>query len=505
MRNLIVGAVLAGCVGGCTNLDSGSRIDEAGQLVGARVGRQPDWRAAWDETAPSWSGDSVLRLDDAVALALRNNRALRAELERIGQADADLVQAGLLANPAIEFMVMFPDGGGRSMLRGNGLPMQALQDLWLIPSRKKIAQAELQQAILRAADRAIIIAADVKKLYARLQYAQRAVELIRDNVQVIGDSTEIIRARQAVGRTTQAAVNLSEIRGLRARSDLRAMQAEYDAARRELLMLMGLPGANAQWRVEPVDEGQPPTPAPMDETRLLSLASEQRLDLLAARWQVEASEENILLMKRESWPDLAVGLGFERAAAPPSNNPKLLGRAGNYATQGLVDRAMGMPSAPMLMPPFNPKMREMEYMTGPMVAVEVPIFDWGQGRIPRAMSEYRQQAAEYESLAQEVIRMVRERLVVLAQSYDQVQLYRDSILPAVERNLEIARRSIIAGQEDLTIYLDVQEDWLMTRLRLLEFYRDCMVNRAELERQVGGRLELSTPASRPASAPAETP
>ena len=57
-------------------------------------------------------------MDETVALALRNNRTLRADLEMIGQADAELLQASLMQNPMISFMVMFPDGGGRSMLRG---------------------------------------------------------------------------------------------------------------------------------------------------------------------------------------------------------------------------------------------------------------------------------------------------------------------------------------------------------------------------------------------------
>jgi outer membrane protein, heavy metal efflux system len=66
-------------------------------------------------------------------------------LAAIGQANADLIQAGLMKNPVINFMMMFPDGGGRSMLRGTGLPVQPLEDLWLIPARKEVAKAALQQ------------------------------------------------------------------------------------------------------------------------------------------------------------------------------------------------------------------------------------------------------------------------------------------------------------------------------------------------------------------------
>src|SRR3972149_2391986 len=97
----------------------------------------------------------VVGEQEALVLALRNNRELRADLEMIGKANADLVQAGLLQNPVINFMAMFPDGGGRAMLRSNALPLQPLQDLWLIPAREKVATAQLQQAVLRVADRAV--------------------------------------------------------------------------------------------------------------------------------------------------------------------------------------------------------------------------------------------------------------------------------------------------------------------------------------------------------------
>ncbi len=41
-----------------------------------------------------------------------------------------------------DFMIMLPDGGGRTMLRSTALPVQALQDLWLIPARKEAAAAD---------------------------------------------------------------------------------------------------------------------------------------------------------------------------------------------------------------------------------------------------------------------------------------------------------------------------------------------------------------------------
>jgi cobalt-zinc-cadmium efflux system outer membrane protein len=488
----------------CANIKPDAKVNEAVDLVEKHTGQRPAWTVPWDEQPPAWDAKAVLGLDEAVVTALRNNRDLRADLETIGQANADLVQAGLLQNPTINFMLMFPDGGGRSMLRGQGLPMMPLQDLWLIPARKEVATAQLQQAVLRVADQAVETAASVKKAYARLQFTQRAIELIKDNMAVVDQSTRIIQTRQTAGRASQVEANLSQIRYMRLRSDLLAMEAEHRSLQRELLMLMGVAGATDKWNVTAVNEIKNPLEAPSDEADLLTLAGDQRLDLKAAEWSAQAAERNIRLMRREGWPDVALGFSLERSPAPPSNNQKIAGKLGNAAAQGVVDGVYGMPPGPPMISPFNPKMREVKYTMGPMIDMEIPIFDYNQAQVAKALHEYRQRAAEYEARAQEIARTVRETLVMYRQAYEQVRFYRDSIMPAVERNLTLAQQAYVAGQEDLTIYLQVQEDLLMTRLKILEFFRDYLVDRAELERQVGGRLAPLEPTTRPAGSPPVT-
>jgi cobalt-zinc-cadmium efflux system outer membrane protein len=385
-------------------------------------------------------------------------------------------------------MIMFPDGGGRSMLRGTGLPMQPLQDLWLIPARKEVAKAALQQAVVRVADRAVATAAEVKKVYARLQYTQRAVELVRDNMHVVEQSTESIRARQSAGQATQVDLNIARIRRLKLQSELIEMQAEHRRNQRELLMLMGVAGATDGWQVSSVAELSDPVNAIDDEAGLVTLAANQRLDVKAAQWQTEAAAANVKLMHREALPEMALGLTLERSPAPRSNNPKWAGQAGNIAARGLVDRAAGMPSGPMLPAPFSPKMREVEYTIGPMLELELPLFDQGQGRIGKAYYEYRQRFVEYEAKLQETIRMVREGLIMYGEAREQLEFYRTAIMPEVERNLALAQQSFVAGRESLTNLLETQEELIMTRLKMLAFYRDCCVQRAELERQVGGKL-----------------
>ena len=51
-----------------------------------------------------------LTVERALQVALLNNRELRATLEQLGVAQADLVQAGLLQNPVISRLKVTPSG-----------------------------------------------------------------------------------------------------------------------------------------------------------------------------------------------------------------------------------------------------------------------------------------------------------------------------------------------------------------------------------------------------------
>jgi len=482
---------------GCASPRPDTHIQMAATLVEGRLAHRPRWDAPWDASPPDWSAESVLPADEAVALALRNNRMLRADLEMIGQANAELVQAGLLQNPALNLMVMFPDGGGRAMLRSSALPMQPLQDLWLIPARKEVATAELQQAVLRVADRAVETAATVRTTYVKLQFTRRAIALVRENMELAAQTTRIVEVRQTAGQATQAAVNLAHIRYQRLRSELLAMEAEYREMQRELLMLMGFAGAPDRWTVAPLDEEHEELKVPEDEEPLMALGAEQRLDLRAARWRLEAAEHRITLMRREGWPEVALGFTAERAPAPrASRGPTIPARVGNAAAQAIADRVYGvapMPTAPMIQP-WVPKMYDVKWTLGPMLELELPIFDQNQAQVAKAMHEYNQKLAEYEARAQEITRDVRAALVRARTAKEQVEFYRVGIVPDVERNLDLAQQAFVAGQEDLTVYLQAQEDLIMTRRTILEFLRDYHIGRVDLERAVGGRLEQPAPA-----------
>lgn len=484
---LLGALLLSGCAG------SGEfRAASAGELVAQRTGQQPTWDEAWEVLSSGWEDDGVLGEEEAVALALRNNRALRADLALIGQAEADLVQAGLLTNPMFSFMAMLPSGGGRAMLRGSS-PLLSLEDLWLVPERKKVARAALQETVLRVADRAIETAREVHVTYARLRFAQRAVELMEETIALAQRMTRLIEAQASTAQTTQVELNLSRVREMRLQSEWQTMQAAYRAEQRGMLQLIGFPAAGDDWTVTPLHELSEPLPPTADEADHVRLGASQRLDLLAAEWSLLAAARDVSLTRLEGWPEVSVGIAFERAGAPRSSDtPSPAARAGNAAAQAVVDQYYGSTHAggPSVAP-FGPAAREMKWLVGPMFDVEIPLFDQNQAQVARAVHEYNRRLALFEDRAHAVIRGVREAHVRQELARTQLELYRSTILPEVSRNVELSHQVLVAGREDLNVLLRAEEDLVMMRMKALEFLRDFLVSRAELQRESGGRLPVA--------------
>lgn len=499
---------------GCQPAGDNAALRMAWDQTRQQVGLAPSWNLDWTSESPAAGGSAELSLETCIEAALRNNRELRADLERIGEADADLLQASLMSNPVINFMVMFPSGGGRTMLRSSALPMQPLADLWLIPARKEVAAAELRQAILRVSDRAVETVASVKRTYVELQYAERASELIAENVELIEQTISIVQARQAAGQASQVDVNLARIRRDRMRSDLLSMRTRATTLRHELLLLMGCADASVDWTIQPLREVEPePAEAP-GEVELVLMASRQRLDLRAAEWSTEAALRRIDLSRKEGWPDLAVGFTFERAPRGRTRgaSPKALAFDAitqNFA-EGFNDSLGGHSTGPVapldMIEPIAPlprPTREVKYTLGPMIEFELPIFDWGQAQTAKAMHAYRRALAEYDARLQDVVRTLRRTLAEHHEAREQLRLFADIILPEVEANLQLAQQAYIAGQTDLTVYLQSQEDVIATRSRMLEHLRNQRITQAGLERAVGGPVVWNGANRRPVNAPAD--
>ena len=213
-------SVLIALLTGCTSLDPTQDVQKSGALVEARTGFKPDWRIPWTAQADIWDGHSKLTLNQAVILALRNNRSIQSRLEDIAGARADLVQSGLLPNPVVSIAYGFPIGGGAGGATFGASAIQEFTALWLRPSRIKAATAQLESQILGVSHDALRLVADVKRAHTQIEFAQRAITLLLSQIDLAQQATKLTEKQVAAGQSTQLDVNRNRLLILSLQSQL---------------------------------------------------------------------------------------------------------------------------------------------------------------------------------------------------------------------------------------------------------------------------------------------
>ncbi|MCS6926015.1 MAG: TolC family protein, partial [Candidatus Binatia bacterium] len=171
---------LAGCT--AIAVDPHAGFPQVAQLVAERVGREivqtPDLEEAPPppEAIMTWLQDG-LSADEAVQIALLNNRSLQALYTRLGVAQADLVQASLLHNPVVDAGSGFPLPRGIADL-AFGVALDFIDFLY-VPLRKRVALARFEETMLRIAAEVLDLTWRTQTAFYRHQANEQMLELRR--------------------------------------------------------------------------------------------------------------------------------------------------------------------------------------------------------------------------------------------------------------------------------------------------------------------------------------
>ena len=450
-------------LGACATVSAERVQSDLSQVVSQRAAQPVDWNAGSPEdkkvrdAVQAMLADE-LTLDEAVAIALMNNRELQAALARAKIARADLVQAGLLENPTFGFSMLDGDVG----VEREFTVFQDFLGVFTLAARKKLAAQELERTRLEVAQQALDLLSEVKHAYYGLVADKQAIELFE---QVI-DSTEA--AAELAGRQHQAGnLSLREQalqQSFHAQSTLDGARAEarFGVDRERLNRLLGLWGANTGWQLP---ARLPEIPAALPPTATLESKSvSERLDLAGDRAAVEAVHMALGYTRQTRWL-AALGIGFT------------------------VKRDA-----------------DGSYARGPEIELGLPLFDRGQGRIARLEAELQDVEARYAQHAIAVRSEVRESALRAAAAHGAVMHYRNAVLPLAERAVDETLKfynGMLVGVYEL---LSAQQSQVNAAREYIDAWRDFWIAWTDLEHAVGGSLPLSATSAAPASAePAAMP
>ena len=443
--SIIVVVAIAGCV----SLDPSADFDEAMTLVEQRSGWRPDWNAPWSSSIDAWEGETALSVDQAVTIALRNNRPIRAALEGIASARADLVQSGLLPNPVLSATFGSGINGASGATSVSISLVQQLTDLWIRPARKDAAASALREQILGVSDDALRLVADVRQAHAGLIYAQRAIALTQSHRELVDRSIEITEQRIAAGVASQLDVNRLHQLRLALEAELTLQELDLAKQKRELLEVLGRAESAANWQAQDDNQSIQAWSYELLESDLMKLAALQRLDVAAARKAYEGKRHELTVANLGSLPEVEAGAAFERDE----------------------DRREEL---------------------GPEFDIEIPIFDNNKANVAKAMSQLRQAEIEADQVLQRAVTQTRTAWLDARANHELVIFYRERVIALAQENLKLAGQAFNAGQVDMTVVLETQRELIQAESALNELELIATSSMINLEYAVGGTL---TPAS----------
>jgi cobalt-zinc-cadmium efflux system outer membrane protein len=191
---------------GCTSVALNAGFDEVSATIEERSGVKLFWNNGTELNKEAAEGIATLlkgklTAEQAVQIALLNNRDLQALYSDLGVAQADLVQAGLLRNPMFDAAVLFPlSDGGKPKLELS--TVMNFLDIFYVPLRRRVVAARFDEAKLRVTGSVLDFAGRVRTVFYIHQANQQLLELRQTIVQALSASFEVARRLQEAGNIT---------------------------------------------------------------------------------------------------------------------------------------------------------------------------------------------------------------------------------------------------------------------------------------------------------------
>jgi cobalt-zinc-cadmium efflux system outer membrane protein len=427
--------------------------------------------------------ESGLTSGEAVELALLNNPDLQAAFRDIGIARADLVQSGLLSNPTLAMAFRLPAGGGLTAIDLD--IAQNIAELWQIPARKRAAERNLEQTILRIAYRASDLAAEAKQAYFAALGAERRLAIARENLEVTRTTLELSEFRKEAGAGSALDVNLARGAVLEAQLAVDRAKLAASDAKRNLASLLGL-RCDAE-RLALV-EGPPSVISALPGAELVATALANRLDVRSLREAVRAADERLILEYRRVFPSLTMGLSLEREAREPSQDRDIL------ADTARASIAAGRLTAPEIQP-RSARDVDQDVTLGPGFALELPVFDQNQAQIARARFLLEQAVHHLSALETTIVQEVRGVADQAETARRIARFYEAEVLPQSQQNLDLARDSYQAGKTGFLSVLEAERTFLVARERYASALEEAAATLARLEQVVGLPIDDMAPNS----------
>lgn len=448
MRSIVLASIaLSASLSGCASMNPGMGFDDVEKSVSERSGARIHWNNGSQADAEVKASveamlSNDLTADEAVQIALLNNRNLQAIYEELNLAQSDLVQAGLLRNPIFSGEVRFATSGD-----GTGVALDVAQDfvslLWL-PLRKGRAEAAFEGAKIRVTAAVLDAAFETQVAFYDYQASEQAREMRATVLEAMEASYDLAKHLREAGNNRELDVFNERALYEQSKLDLAAAEAVALNLRERLNALMGLWGPQTQWCAATRLPDLPEQEAATDGMERKAI--EASLDLSLLRREMEIAVRTVGIATPLGWLDDAdVGVAADREV-------------------------------------------EGDWSVGPSLSLPIPLFDQGQAAVGRGRAQLRQATERYIARAIEIRSRVRAAQSTVLSTYGRARYYQQIILPLRQRILEETQLHYNAMQVSAFELLQAKRDQINAGADYISTLRDYWKARAILDQTLRGRM-----------------
>jgi cobalt-zinc-cadmium efflux system outer membrane protein len=444
-RGRLAGPLAVLLLAGCAQLPPEAGFPALQAEVAQRAGARPALAREQVEDARAGVRARLAAGMDAAAavdIALTHSPRAQTLYETLEAERAAGEQAGLPDNPFLHLSRLKPRDGDPA--KYDLSLTQNLVSLLTAPARARAAEARFAAARQRAVEEVLRLAGEARAGLLAAQAAVQIEEVYASAQAATGAGLELARRQRAAGNITERTLLMEQQLHQQMALLLAGARQESLAARERLNALLGLWGADTQWRL--ASERLPRLPAqelPLAE--LETKAIEASLALAAQRQTLDALAQQAGVDTSLPWlRGVELGYGWEREG------------------------------------------RARERAHGPSIGLALPLFDSGGARAAEAEARLRAALAQTQAQASALRAQARLAAARLQAARGTVEHYLEGLLPLARRELELAQQDYNAMQADAAMLLAVKRRQLDTGRQFVEALRDYWQARAAVEALLAG-------------------
>ena len=457
-----VAAIVALALAGCATFSPDGGRNEVERLAAERIGPPARVLAQASDTAAQRAATNArlaepLSAESAIEVALLNQPALQMRLAELGLAEADFVQAGRLRNPVFAYS----NKRHADVVEIERAVLINVAALVMMPLALDIGERRFAQAKLVAAADVVQTAGAVRQGWIRAIAAQERLAYDEQVMRAAEAASELARRMAEVGNFSKLAQLREQSFYADAAAALARSRHNALVERERLARLLGLPDGGGAFRLPP---RLPDLPASaLQEGISEQVAMDRRLDVRLATAEAESIARSLGLTRTTRFINV-LEVGYANTSATGES------RADGYE-----------------------------------IELELPLFDFGDAKLARAETRYRQALAGVADVAVTARSEVREAYSAYRTAFDLAKHYRDEIVPLrrqISDEMLLRYNGMLTGVFELLADARVQA---ATVAAAIDATRDFWLAESALQLALAGRSTGATPNLGRANAPAAPP